>query len=110
MQFKRTLVAPGVERGGESNVDDCSRWQRRHLLGLVERHHIQHHTLLGNTKSGVLPLLAEAANGRGQLNCLSVEQRHRIPRPMRSTALQIGHQRWRDLSQGDNGVQMQRGL
>src|SRR5438552_16400667 len=90
MQFKRTLVTPDVERGSKRHVDDGSWRQCHHLLGLVKGYHVQHHTLLGNAKPGVLPLMAEKAKRSGQLNPLGVEQRQRVTRAARPTASQAG--------------------
>ena len=68
VQFKRVLVTPGVDSGGKGNVDDSLRWQRQHLLSLAKSHHVQGGAVLGHAKPGVLPLLAEQTNGRGQLD------------------------------------------
>jgi len=68
---------------------------------------IQGRSVLGHTKSGVLPLLTEAAHGRGYLDGLGTEQRCGVPRPMRLTALQFNRQRRRDVRQCDYRIQMQ---
>ena len=107
VEFKLRLITPGVDSGCKSYVDDGPCWQRQHLLGLVKSDDMQAYPVLRHTEPGVLPLLAEAAHGRGELDGLSTEQRRRVPCPMWLTTFEVSDQRWRDVRQREHRIQMQ---
>ena len=106
VKFQLGLVAPGVDGGCKGQVDDRSRWERQHLFSLMKSDDMQGSSILRHTESGVLPLLAEAAHGRGQMDGVGTKQRRRIPRSVRLTALQFSDQRRRDVRQRDHRIEM----
>ena len=80
-----------------TGVEDDACLHDQHLLSLLKSDDIQGSSVLRHTESGVLPLLAEAAHGRGQLDGVGTKQRRRIPRSVRLTALQFSDQRRCDV-------------
>src|SRR6266516_1868453 len=110
VEFHLRPVAPGIDGGCKGQVDDRSRWQRQYLFSLMKSDDLQGSSILRHPESGVLPLLAEAAHGRGQLDGAGTKQRRRIPRPMRLTALQFSDKCRRDVRQRDHRIQMQHRL
>src|SRR5215510_12811804 len=110
MEFHLRLIAPGVDNGCKGQVDNSPSWERQYLFSLMKSDDLQGSSVLCHTESSVLPLLAEAAHGRSQLDGLGTKQGRRIPRSVWLTALQFSDQRWRDVRQRHYRIEMQHWL